>query len=61
MKCSAQVATSQKLTASPLRRRNPKSEGFEDAYMTQDILQMGTDEMKLRHIYDKPFTVRVSD
>jgi hypothetical protein len=27
--------------------------------MTQDILQMGTDEMKLRHVYDKPFTVRV--
>jgi hypothetical protein len=36
------------------------------AYMTQGmkkepILQMGTDRMLLRHVYDKPFTVRFSD
>jgi hypothetical protein len=38
----------------------PKSEGSGHAYMTQDmkkepILQMGTDKMIPRHVYDKPF------
>jgi hypothetical protein len=41
----------------------PKSEGFRHAYMTQDmkkpILQMRTDNMILRHVYDKPFTITV--
>jgi hypothetical protein len=36
----------------------PKSEGFGHAYMTQDmekepILQMGSDKMIPRHVYDK--------
>jgi hypothetical protein len=38
----------------------PKSEGFGHAYMIQDmkkepILQMGSDKMIPRHVYDKPF------
>jgi hypothetical protein len=41
----------------------PKSEGFGHAYMTQDmerepILQMGSDKMIPKHVYDKPFTIR---
>jgi hypothetical protein len=44
----------------------PKSEGFGHTYMTQDmekepILQMGSDKMILRHVYDKPFTIRFPD
>jgi hypothetical protein len=44
----------------------PKSEGFGHAYMTQDrekepILQMGSDKMIPRHVYDKPFTIRFPD
>jgi hypothetical protein len=44
----------------------PKSEGFGHAYMTQDmkeehILQMGSDKMTPRHVYDKPFTFRFPD
>jgi hypothetical protein len=44
----------------------PKSEGFGCAYMTQDtkkepILQMGSDEMILRDVYDKPFTIRLPE
>jgi hypothetical protein len=44
----------------------PTSEGFGQAYMTQGmkkepIVQMGTDRMTLRHVYDKPFIVRFSD
>jgi hypothetical protein len=44
----------------------PKSEGFGHAYMTQDmkkepILQMGSDKMILRHVYDKLFTIRFPD
>jgi hypothetical protein len=39
---------------------------FGHAYMTQDmkqesILQMGSDKMILRHVYDKPFTIRFPD
>jgi hypothetical protein len=42
------------------------SEGFGQAYMTQGmteepILQMGTNKLILRHVYDKPFTVRFPD
>jgi hypothetical protein len=38
----------------------PKSKGFGHAYMTQDmkkepILQIGSDKMIPRHVYDKPF------
>jgi hypothetical protein len=41
----------------------PESEGFGHAYMIQDmkkehILQMGSDKMILKHVYDKPFTIR---
>jgi hypothetical protein len=44
----------------------PKSKGFGHAYMTQDmkkepILQMGTDKIIPRHVYDKAFTVRFPD
>jgi hypothetical protein len=44
----------------------PKSEGSGYAYMTQGlnkepILQMETDRMILRHVHDKPFTVRFPD
>jgi hypothetical protein len=44
----------------------PKSEGFGHAYVTQDmkiepILQMGTDKMILRNVYEKPFTIRIPD
>jgi hypothetical protein len=44
----------------------PKSEGFGHAYMTQDmkkelILQMGFDKMIPRHVYDKPFTIRLPE
>jgi hypothetical protein len=40
-----------------------KSEGFGRAYMTQDMskeptVQMGSDKMIPRHVYDKPFTIR---
>jgi hypothetical protein len=47
-------------------QRKPISEGFRHAYMTQGIkeepiLQMGTDRMMLRHVCDKPFTVRLPD
>jgi hypothetical protein len=43
-----------------------KSEDFGRAYMTQrmkeePILQMDTDKMILRHVYDKPFMVRFPD
>jgi hypothetical protein len=55
------VATPQKLTASSLPKRNSKSESFEDAYMTQDILQMRTEKIILRYVYDKPLTVIVPD
>jgi hypothetical protein len=39
---------------------------FGHAYMTQDmkqesILQMGSDKMILRHVYDKPFTIRLPE
>jgi hypothetical protein len=42
----------------------PKSEGFGHAYMTQDIekepiLQMGSDKMIPRHVYDKPYMIRL--
>jgi hypothetical protein len=44
----------------------PKSEGFGHTYMTQDmkkepILQMGSDNIMQRHVYDKPFIVRFPD
>jgi hypothetical protein len=44
----------------------PKSEGFEQAYMTWDIeteptLQMGTDKMVPRNVYVKSFTIRLPD
>jgi hypothetical protein len=44
----------------------PKSEGFGHAYMTrvmkkEPILQMGPDKMILRHVYDKPFTIKLSE
>jgi hypothetical protein len=44
----------------------PKSEGFGHAYMTQDmkrepILQMGSDKMIPRNVYEKPFTMRIPD
>jgi hypothetical protein len=44
----------------------PKSEGSGHAYMTQDmekepILQMGSDKMIPRHVYDKPFTIKLSE
>jgi hypothetical protein len=43
-----------------------KSEGSGHAYMTQDmekepILHKGYDKMIPRHVYDKPFTIRVPD
>jgi hypothetical protein len=43
-----------------------KSEGFGHAYMTQDmeketILQMVSDIMIPRHVYDKPFRIRFPD
>jgi hypothetical protein len=43
-----------------------KSECFGHAYMTQDMekestLQMGSDKMILRHVYDKPFMIRFPD
>jgi hypothetical protein len=44
----------------------PKSEGFGHTDITQDmesepILQMGSDKMTQRHVYDKPFTIRLPD
>jgi hypothetical protein len=41
----------------------PKTEGFGHADITQNmekepILQMGSDKMIPRHVYDKPFTIR---
>jgi hypothetical protein len=44
----------------------PKSEGFGHAYMIQNmnkepILLMGSDKMIQRHVYDKPFTIRLPD
>jgi hypothetical protein len=44
----------------------PKSEGFGHAYLPQDmtqesILQMGSDKMIPKHLYDKPFTIRFPD
>jgi hypothetical protein len=44
----------------------PKSQGFGQAYMTQDmkkepILQMGSDKMISRHVYDKLFIIRFPD
>jgi hypothetical protein len=44
----------------------PKSEDFGHAYMGQDmknepILQMGSDKMIPRHVYDKTFTIRFPD
>jgi hypothetical protein len=43
-----------------------KSEGFGHAYTTQDmekepILQMGSNKMIPRHVYDKTFTIRFLD
>jgi hypothetical protein len=43
-----------------------KSEGFGHAYMTQGmkkepILQMGSDKMIPRNVYDKPFTIRLPE
>jgi hypothetical protein len=43
----------------------PKSEGFGQAYLTRDmesepILQMGSDKMTLRHVYENP-TIRFPD
>jgi hypothetical protein len=40
----------------------PKSEGFQHAYMIQDmekepIIQMGSDIMIPKYVYDKPFTI----
>jgi hypothetical protein len=45
---------------------NPKSEGFGHTYITQDmekehILQIGSDKMIPRHVYDKPFMIRLPD
>jgi hypothetical protein len=44
----------------------PKSEGFGHAYMTRDIetepiLQLGTDKMVPRNVYEKSFTIRLPD
>jgi hypothetical protein len=44
----------------------PKSEGFGHADMTQDmkkepILQMGSDKMIPRNVYEKPFMIRLLD
>jgi hypothetical protein len=44
----------------------PKSEGFGHAYMTQNmkrepILQMGSDKMIPRNVYEKPLTIRFPD
>jgi hypothetical protein len=44
----------------------PKSEGFGHAYMIQDmekepILQMGSDKMIPKYVYDKPFMIRFPD
>jgi hypothetical protein len=44
----------------------PKSEGFGHAHMARDmerepILQMGSDKIIPRHVYDKPFTIRFPD
>jgi hypothetical protein len=44
----------------------PKSEGYGHAYMTQGmkeepLLQMRTDKMILRYVYDKPFMVTFPD
>jgi hypothetical protein len=40
----------------------PKSKGFGYAYMKKEpILQMGSDKMIPRHVYDKPFTIRFPD
>jgi hypothetical protein len=44
----------------------PKSEGFGHAYVTRDmkkepIIQMWTDKIIPRHVYDKPFTIRSPD
>jgi hypothetical protein len=44
----------------------PKSESFRHAYMTQDmkkepILQMRSDKMIPRNVYEKPFTNRIPD
>jgi hypothetical protein len=43
----------------------PESEGFGHAYMIQNmkkepILQMGSDKMIPKHVYDKPFTIEVN-
>jgi hypothetical protein len=43
-----------------------KSKGFGHAYMTQDmgkepILQMESDKMISRYVYDKPFMIRFPD
>jgi hypothetical protein len=47
-------------------QREPKSAGFGHACMTQDmkqepILQMGSDKMIRRHVYDKPYMIRFPD
>lgn len=43
----------------------PKSEEYEHAYMSwgmeEHLLQMVTDKMIPRHVYDKPFMVRLPD
>jgi hypothetical protein len=44
----------------------PKSKGFGHAYMARDmkkepILQMGSDKMIPKHVYEKPFTIRFPD
>jgi ribonuclease HI len=44
----------------------PKSEGFGHVYLTQDmeselILQMGSDKMPSKHVYEKPYTIRFPD
>jgi hypothetical protein len=47
-------------------QQKPKSEGFGHTYMTQDmekepILQLGSDKMIPRQVYDKPFMFRLPD
>jgi hypothetical protein len=44
----------------------PKSEGFGHAHMFRDmeeesILQMGSDKMIPKYVYDKPFMIRIPD
>jgi hypothetical protein len=44
----------------------PKFDGFGHAYLTWDMesepaLQMGSDKITLRHVYEKPFTIRFPD